>query len=105
MPVGSDEDPVEPEKSLSGKFRKLDLQSRASGKYFSNQVKKPRGRQKSLGDSMLKLEGKVWEDTISRVKRIIRDFSDGSRVKNLPANAGDRGLISDAGRFHMPQST
>ena len=53
---------------------------------------------------MLNLEGKVWEDTISRVKRIIRDFSDGSRVKNLPANAGDRALIPDAGRFHMPQS-
>ena len=53
---------------------------------------------------MLKLEGKVWEDTISRVKRIIRDFSDGSRVNNLPGNAGDRGLIPDAGRFHMPQS-
>ena len=53
---------------------------------------------------MLKLEGKVWEDTISRVKRITRDFPDGSRVKNLPANAGDRGLIPDVGRFQMPQS-
>ena len=74
------------------------------GEILLNRVKKPRGHQKSLDDSMLKLEGKVWEDTISRVKRIIRDFSDGSRVNNLPGNAGDRGLIPDAGRFHMPQS-
>ena len=26
-------------------------------------------------------------------------------VKNLPTNAGDRGSISDLGRFHMPQSS
>ena len=24
-------------------------------------------------------------------------------VKNLPANAGDMGLISDPGKFYMPQ--
>ena len=35
----------------------------------------------------------------------IRDFPGGSTVKNLPANAGDRGSISDLGRFHMPQSS
>ena len=26
-------------------------------------------------------------------------------VKSLPANAGDRGLIPDLGRFHTPQSS
>ena len=35
----------------------------------------------------------------------IRDFPGGSTVKNLPANAGDRGSISDLGRLHMPQSS
>ena len=29
-------------------------------------------------------------------------FSDGSVVKNLPANAGDTGLILDPGRSHTP---
>jgi len=31
-------------------------------------------------------------------------FPGDSVVKNLPANAGDTGLIPDPGRFHMPQS-
>ena len=30
-------------------------------------------------------------------------FPGGSVVKNLPSNAGNTGLISDLGRFHMPQ--
>ena len=29
-------------------------------------------------------------------------FPSGSVIKNLPANAGDTGLIHDLGRFHMP---
>ena len=33
-----------------------------------------------------------------------RDFPGGSVVKNLPANAGDTGLIPDLGRYHMPLS-
>ena len=31
-----------------------------------------------------------------------RGFPSGSVVKNLSANGGDRGLISDPGRSHMP---
>ena len=31
------------------------------------------------------------------------DFPDGPVVKNLPADAGDIGLIPGPGRFHMPQ--
>ena len=31
-------------------------------------------------------------------------YSDGSVVKNLPANAGDSGSIPDRGRSYMPQS-
>ena len=31
-------------------------------------------------------------------------FPGGSVVKNLPANAGDTGSISDRGRSHMPRS-
>ena len=31
-------------------------------------------------------------------------FPGGSVVKNLPANAGDTGLIPDWGRSHLPQS-
>ena len=29
------------------------------------------------------------------------DFTGGPVVKNLPANAGDMGLITGLGRFHM----
>ena len=31
------------------------------------------------------------------------DFPGGTVDKNLPANAGDTGLIPGPGRFHMPQ--
>ena len=31
------------------------------------------------------------------------DFPNGPVVKNLPADAGDIGLIPGPGRFHMPQ--
>ena len=31
------------------------------------------------------------------------DFTSGPAVKNLPANAWDRGLIPGLGRFHMPR--
>ena len=34
----------------------------------------------------------------------ILGFPGGSVEKNLPANAGDTGLIPDPGRSHMPQS-
>ena len=42
-------------------------------------------------------------ETIVRLtfKKTISDFPDGPVVKNLPINAGDTGLIADAGRFHM----
>ena len=32
------------------------------------------------------------------------DFPGGTVVKNLPANAGDTGLIPGPGNSHMPQS-
>ena len=35
---------------------------------------------------------------------IYRDFPGGTVVKNLPANAGDMGLIPGPGRSHMPWS-
>ena len=35
----------------------------------------------------------------------MQDFSGGKVDRNLPANAGDTGLIPDLGRFHMPQSS
>ena len=33
---------------------------------------------------------------------VLEGFSGGSLVKNLPAKAGDTGLISDLARSHMP---
>ena len=32
----------------------------------------------------------------------MKDFPGGSVVRNLPANAGDTGLIPSPGRFHVP---
>ena len=32
----------------------------------------------------------------------MRDFPDGPVAENLPANAGNRGLIPGLGGFHMP---
>ena len=32
-----------------------------------------------------------------------RDFLSGPAIKNLPSSAGNTGLISGRGRFHMPQ--
>ena len=37
-------------------------------------------------------------------KTLFQDFPGGLVVRNLPANAGDTGLISGPGRSHMPQS-
>ena len=37
-------------------------------------------------------------------KHKFKDFPGGAVVENLPANAGDRGLIPGPGRSHMPQS-
>ena len=34
----------------------------------------------------------------------LSDFPGGTAVKNLPANAGDTGLIPGPGTSHMPQS-
>ena len=39
------------------------------------------------------------------VKTEWKGFSGGSVVKNMPANAGDTGLISGPGGSHMPQSS
>ena len=38
------------------------------------------------------------------VKITVRGFPGGKVVKNLPANAGNTGLIPSLGRFHIPQS-
>ena len=40
-----------------------------------------------------------------RHKGTDEDFPGGPLVKNLPANAGDMGLIPGPGRFHMPQGS
>ena len=36
------------------------------------------------------------------LRSLTEDFLGGPVVKNLPANAGDPGLISGLGRSHMP---
>ena len=37
-------------------------------------------------------------------KSLSKGFPGGSGVNNLPANAGDTGLIPDPGRFHTQRS-
>ena len=39
------------------------------------------------------------------IKIIVQGFPGGSKVKNLPANAGDTDSIPGPGRIHMPGAT
>ena len=41
---------------------------------------------------------------MSHIRKLRRDSPGGTVVKNLPANAGDTGLIPGPGRSHMPRS-
>ena len=43
----------------------------------------------------------VWKNSFRSLLHTI-DF--GSVVKDLPANAGERGSVPDPGRSHMPQN-
>ena len=38
------------------------------------------------------------------ISKSCRDFPGDAMDRNLPANAGDMGLIPGLGRFHMPRS-
>ena len=38
------------------------------------------------------------------ISKSFRDFLGDAMDRNLPANAGDMGLIPGLGRFHMPRS-
>ena len=42
--------------------------------------------------------------TFLSLQNLTGDFPGGAVVKNLPANAGDTGLIPGPGRSHMPWS-
>ena len=51
-----------------------------------------------------KLVRQVIQRILNYQQGPIRDFPGGAMVKNLPANAGDTGLIPGPGRSHMPRS-
>ena len=42
--------------------------------------------------------------SVSKTLMEAKDFPGGTMDKNLPASAGDVGLIPGPGRFHMPRS-
>ena len=46
-----------------------------------------------------------FEQQYLLIKSSNLDFPGGPVVKNLPTNAGDKGLIPGLGRFHMPQGS
>ena len=46
----------------------------------------------------------VSDETLGSLRMYYGDFPDGPVVKNLPANAGDEGLIPNLGKFYMPQA-
>ena len=62
------------------------------------------------------LQGGIWirersgravercHDPTGKRNRRARDFPGGAVLKNLPAKAGDTGLIPGPGRSHMPQT-
>ena len=47
--------------------------------------------------------GNQFGSSYQNWKYIIQDFPDGAVDENLPANAGDTGLIPGLGSFHMLQ--
>ena len=51
--------------------------------------------------------GKEWYETLCLTQKIVSSwgFPGGSVIKNLPANAGDMGLIPGLEVFHMPWTT
>ena len=55
-------------------------------------------------EKMRKNEPEDIRMTISKGWKKIRDFPRGAVVSNLPAIAGDTGLIFGLGRSHMPRS-
>ena len=55
----------------------------------------------SMVQSLIFFLKKQIKKSAKKNKKECRGFSDGSVVKNLPANAGDTGLIPDLGRSHM----
>ena len=58
--------------------------------------------------TLLLMSGKQREDDKREkrrtVSKLLHAFPGGSVVKNLPANAGDTGLVADPGRSHMLQN-
>ena len=54
--------------------------------------------------NILKMKNYHKETCPNTFKNYPRDFPGGRVVKNLPANAGNMGLSSGPGRFHMLQS-
>ena len=64
------------------------------------------------GEGASKLEQKDTYDDVKLpktsnqgfLKKDNSDFPGGAMDKNLPANAGDTGLLAGLGRFHRPQS-
>ena len=47
----------------------------------------------------------IWKGIRPHFKTVYGDFSDGTMNKNLPASAGDTGLIPDPGRSPMPRNS
>ena len=66
-------------------------------------------RQRKCGQTIRKLSQKSKQEKMVAQTRVViekkeRDFPGGAVVKNLPANAGDMGLIPGPGRSHVPRS-
>ena len=47
----------------------------------------------------------MTQDLVTIYKDSIEDFPGGLVIKNMPANAQEKGLIPGPGRPHMPQSS
>ena len=62
----------------------------------------PRSPALQAGSLPTELSGKSKE--VLSIDKNSRGFPGGSVVKNLPASAGDLGLIPDPGRSHIPRS-
>ena len=96
----SEIDQVLNHKTNLNKFNKIEIMQTI----FSNQNKKsiPEVKQKIYKNVKINSykQPMVLKKKKKKEKHHKQGFSDGSVVKNLPANAGDMGWIPDSGRSH-----
>ena len=66
--------------------------------------KKPNLKDQIKGNDLIMVP--LYKEILAAIEKFtLRDLPGGPVVKNLPANAGDMGLVPAPGRFHISSGT